>query len=396
MLQRARELTVQAANGTLTTQDRASIQMEIDEIKGGIDSIANETQFNTIELLRPPKVTKPPSPGGLGNQPVDIVFFIDDSGTMQEEIDEVVEGISNFVNGLSQYGDVKVSTVSTVHSGRTLPLTSDIAMIQQHLRENHRAESGTNYAYQKMTSYAPSGLQAGEIDYRNDSKKIFVLLTDTYDEGSVQTEPEVKQTLEDNNIYSYVFGIDISSVSPTNVFSYSGSYDDFANEIFIPASSDEIVSNISPGLVDKIVEDTGLGSEQELVYEPLILQVGPNSGDQFTMHLFDARTPNLGIDNIKVDPWEEAQIAINKIDNAIEKMSSERSKFGAYQNALEYIHTNVTNAGENATASESRISDADMALEMTEFTKRNILIQSGQAMLAQSNQLPQGILQLLK
>ncbi|WP_309241402.1 flagellin [Domibacillus sp. PGB-M46] len=327
---------------------------------------------------------------------MDIVFFIDDSGTMQEEIDEVVEGISDFVSGLSQYGDVKVATVSTVHSGRTLPLTSDVAVIQEHLKENHQAMDGTNYAYQRMTTYTLNGSQASEIEYRNDSKKIFVLLTDTSDEGSVQTEPEVKQTLEDNDIYSYVFGIDISIGSSTNTFSYSDRYDDFANEIFIPASSDEIASNISPGLVDKIVEDAGLGGEQELVFEPVILQVGPNSGDQFTIHLFDARTQNLQIDDVSVTSEGKIGEALGKWDQALNTIQSERSKFGAYQNALEYVHTNVSNSGENATASESRISDADMALEMTEFTKRNILIQSGQAMLAQSNQLPQGILELLK
>ncbi|KEF40340.1 flagellin/flagellar hook associated protein [Schinkia azotoformans MEV2011] len=84
------------------------------------------------------------------------------------------------------------------------------------------------------------------------------------------------------------------------------------------------------------------------------------------------------------------------MDNAITQISAVRSKLGATQNRLEHTINNLQTTSENLTASESRIRDADMALEMTEFTKNNILNQSAQAMLAQANQLPQGILQLLQ
>ncbi len=84
------------------------------------------------------------------------------------------------------------------------------------------------------------------------------------------------------------------------------------------------------------------------------------------------------------------------MDNAIISVSKSRSKMGAYQNRLEHTINNLTTANENLTAAESRIRDTDMAMEMAEFTKNNILTQAAQAMLAQSNQLPQGILQLLK
>ena len=88
--------------------------------------------------------------------------------------------------------------------------------------------------------------------------------------------------------------------------------------------------------------------------------------------------------------------AIAILDTALGTVSSERSKFGAYQNALEHITTNVSNAELNLTAAESRIRDVDMAKEMMLFTKNNILMQATQSMLAQANQQPQGILQLLK
>jgi len=88
--------------------------------------------------------------------------------------------------------------------------------------------------------------------------------------------------------------------------------------------------------------------------------------------------------------------ALELIDTAIETVSGQRSKLGANQNRLEHTIKNLDNASENLTAAESRIRDVDMAKEMMEFTKNNILQQAAQAMLAQANQAPQGVLQLLR
>ena len=99
---------------------------------------------------------------------------------------------------------------------------------------------------------------------------------------------------------------------------------------------------------------------------------------------------------LSVATTEYAQAAIVAIDQAINQVSIERSNLGAIQNRLEYTTTNLQTANENLTSAESRIRDIDMAEEMTTFTKNNILNQAGQAMLAQANQLPQGILQLLQ
>ena len=92
----------------------------------------------------------------------------------------------------------------------------------------------------------------------------------------------------------------------------------------------------------------------------------------------------------------KSQEAITLVDNAIAQVSSARSKLGAYQNRLEHTVANLDVAAENMTASMSRIQDADMAKEMADYTKDNILAQAGNAMLAQANQRPQQILQLLQ
>ncbi|GAB7058105.1 MULTISPECIES: flagellin [unclassified Paenibacillus] len=125
------------------------------------------------------------------------------------------------------------------------------------------------------------------------------------------------------------------------------------------------------------------------------LQIGANSSDTFQILLTDARATALDVDNIDISNSQGAESAISKIDKALEKVSSERAKFGAYQNALEHIHNNISNYKINLTASESRIRDVDMAKEMMEFTKNNILAQASQAMLAQANQQPEAVLQIL-
>ncbi|WP_201785604.1 flagellin [Syntrophomonas wolfei] len=107
-------------------------------------------------------------------------------------------------------------------------------------------------------------------------------------------------------------------------------------------------------------------------------------------------TRALGVNNILVTSNEHANIAIGKIDIAINRVSSERAKLGALQNRLEHTINNLSVTSENLSASESRIRDVDMAKEMMNFTKYNILQQAATAMLAQANQMPQTVLQLLR
>ncbi|SHI59175.1 flagellin C-terminal helical region [Clostridium amylolyticum] len=108
------------------------------------------------------------------------------------------------------------------------------------------------------------------------------------------------------------------------------------------------------------------------------------------------RSSALGISSINVSDSNKASEAIKLCDNGIEKVSSFRSVLGAYQNRLEHTIANLNNTSENLTAAESRIKDVDMAKEMMNFSKQNILSQAAQAMLTQANQQHQGVLQLLR
>ena len=130
----------------------------------------------------------------------------------------------------------------------------------------------------------------------------------------------------------------------------------------------------------------------------LTLQIGDTSEDfnQMTVSVSDMHTAALGIADIDISTQAGAKASVDKIKSAINSVSSTRGDLGAIQNRLEHTINNLSVTSENMTAAESRIRDVDMANEMMAYTKNNILVQSSQAMLAQANQLPQGVLQLLQ
>ena len=125
-------------------------------------------------------------------------------------------------------------------------------------------------------------------------------------------------------------------------------------------------------------------------------QIGANTGQTAFISMGDMRAKALGVDSIDIGTKFGAQVAIETVQVGLEKVSAQRSSLGAMQNRLEHTIKNLDTASENLQASESRIRDVDMAKEMMNFTKNNILAQAAQAMLAQANQAPQGVLQLLR
>jgi flagellin len=130
---------------------------------------------------------------------------------------------------------------------------------------------------------------------------------------------------------------------------------------------------------------------------PLNFHIGANEGQVISMGFESMKADDLGLTTgVKIDSASNAEFAISAVDAAVYRVSAFRAKLGAAQNRLEHTVKNLGVASENLTAAESRIRDADMAKVMAEFTKQQILMQSGTAMLSQSNQLPQQVLQLLR
>ena len=133
-----------------------------------------------------------------------------------------------------------------------------------------------------------------------------------------------------------------------------------------------------------------------LVGKSQTFQIGANEGQTMSASIGNMGSAALGVDNILVTDRDSATKATTAIDKAIDRVSSQRSSLGAIQNRLEHTINSLGVASENTTAAESRIRDVDMASEMMEYTKMNILSQASQAMLAQANQKPQQVLQLLQ
>lgn len=126
------------------------------------------------------------------------------------------------------------------------------------------------------------------------------------------------------------------------------------------------------------------------------LQIGANGGQQLNLSIEDMRATSLGVSNLQVGTQSQANTAINVIDEATKRVSSERANLGAAQNRLEYTISNLDNTAENLTSAESTLRDVDMAKEMMEYSKNNILSQAAQSMISQANQQPQNVLQLLR
>ncbi|MCY9374641.1 MULTISPECIES: flagellin Hag [Bacillus] len=127
-------------------------------------------------------------------------------------------------------------------------------------------------------------------------------------------------------------------------------------------------------------------------------QIGANAGQQLNVKIDSMSATALGVNTLDVTDFATTSFddQLKSIDTAINTVSTQRAKLGAVQNRLEHTINNLGASGENLTAAESRIRDVDMAKEMSEFTKNNILSQASQAMLAQANQQPQNVLQLLR
>ncbi|GGL54505.1 flagellin N-terminal helical domain-containing protein [Sporolactobacillus putidus] len=159
-------------------------------------------------------------------------------------------------------------------------------------------------------------------------------------------------------------------------------------------SSSGAVRNAASNALSSFTETTAAANKR--ADGSATFQIGANTGQNLTISIENMSTAALGVNGLQVTSQGSANVAIKAIDNAIQKVSAARSKMGASENALQYTVNNLTTSSQNLTSASSRITDVNMAQEMSNFTKNNILSQAAQSMLYQANQLPQGVLQLLR
>lgn len=318
ILQRMRELAVQADNGTATLDDRREIQKEINELIDEIDRISTDTEFNTQKLLDGSTSSVKFHIGANEGQSITLALNQIDSSTIGSASGTGITGVGSVATNFfeDEQGN-KLDTIITLDLAGDDVTTLDIVLD----RDYGSAENVVKAINQQI---------AGSADFN----------------GLVEAK------LTDGNKISFV--------------------NKTTTQVYIGDGSGTVEASVSLGITNT-----------ETQISNTLTSVG-------SLKVANVDTASTG------GVLDGADAAITVIDDAIKQVSAERSKFGAYQNRLEHTINNLGTSAENLTASESRIRDVDMAKEMMEFTKNNILTQAAQAMLAQANQQPQGVLQLLR
>lgn len=317
ILQRMRELSVQAANDTNTDSDRNELQNEVKQLVSELDRIGNTTEFNTKKLL-----------------------------------DGSAKGVSEAIDG-----SLKINNNSSI------TLNASTAM------DTAKTGASINGAIMIIRVGGEAGT-AGAFAASN-----FKVVSNS---GVIGTAASVT-------------GLTLGSTAG-NAIALSTA---FAGNSTITLATGQSLNNLKVGESITLVFGKAEAASSDLD-DSIMAQIGANAGQTAFISVGDMRAEALGVDVVDISSKFGAQVAIETVNNALEKVSSQRSALGAMQNRLEHTIKNVDTSSENLQASESRIRDVDMAKEMMEFTKNNILQQAAQAMLAQANQAPQGVLQLLR
>ena len=309
ILQRMRELAVQASNDTNTTSDRNEIQKEINALTEEVDRIANNTEFNTQKLLNGSK-----------------------SGEVGDLVRDEVEG---------KQGIFTITLDNAVAKGNKLNIDGKVVEFKEDKDVN---------TVQGIKDKLGQVLKGYEFDVSTDKKVITLKQKENTDKD------EFKVTLN---------GVEL----------------DKAKAAVTAEGVTQRDAEFSEGKVS--------------------VQVGANASQSMSIEIGDMRAQALNITNAKgkglsVESAEDANEAITAFDAALNAVSSQRANLGAVQNRLEYTISNLDNTAENLTSAESTLRDVDMAKEMMEYSKNNILNQAAQAMISQANQQPQNVLQLLR
>ena len=243
--------------------------------------------------------------------------------------------------------------------------------------------------YDSLQKFNAADLQVGEgTDKLEDlEKKIFEINGHKFLVGTGLTNDQIKG-----------LGDDVTIISQANATIDAPDAAQIAAEISrvtgLETSAGTAVADASIAATDIVFTKDRLNLDGDA----LTLQIGDTSDDynQLTVEIQDMHTSSLGIEGLDISTQDGAQAAVDVIKNAINMVSDVRGTLGATQNRLDHTMNNLSVMEENIQDAESSIRDTDVADEMMEYTKNNILIQSAQAMLAQANQVPQGVLQLLQ
>jgi flagellin len=347
ILQRMRELAIQAANDTNTDDDRKSIQDEIKQLTNEINRIGNTTEFNTKKLLDG-------SHKGITEEITGTMRMNNNSGLVidLDKMSDTQKSIAKDKNWAFDGAYMLIKTNQTVDSSYTAEFNVD----------DYKLIGPDGKIYDFTVVYE----EIEEEVISEETGELETIITLIYT-GTVTTEAGIVTITRDGIQFSENaennFTADIHALKPSESLT-------FVFTEYKAASSD--------------------------LANSLMLQIGANSGQTMFLSIGDMRAGALGISGVDVGTRFGASMAIETINNAIQTVSRQRSALGATQNRLEHTIRNLETTAENLQAAESRIRDADMVREMMEFAKYSILQQAAQAMLVQANMNQRSMLRLLE
>ncbi len=431
ILQRMRELAVQAATDTNTDVDRNQIQLELDQLREEIDRISRTTEYNTMKLLdgkiesfRPEADVKVVTGGNF-----DLKAIQNGSLKGLELVNEEIEislgsekavALPNFNNAsvtvkLESNTEIKVSFKEN-------EFTISFAAIGNNSSNVVRTGTKGDLEFEFVLSDISAAMGASSIEAQIQGIKVSIAKEDKFEFNDVKEGSYVAEVgqfvgsgtspldvrinhfneegLKDQLIFDFENGIGaIADFKLSSNLTVSMG-DESKGIIFTWDTSVYDINSFNGALPMEEVVDSGVVRAEEKWYKDtsLIFQIGANEGHNIVLGIDDMSAKALGLttSSLKVTDQDSAERSIMVVDAAIHKVSTARASLGAVQNRLEHTISNLGVASENLTAAESRIRDADMAKEIMEFTKQQILMQSANAMLAQSNMIPQNVLQLLR
>ena len=376
MLQRMNELAVQASNGTNSDTDRGAIQDEILQLTTEIDRVAETTKFNETYLLK----------GGNGTK--DVYMNGHDAGLKGTLTDSATTATFKVAAGALDAGKSVTIGGKDYTIGSTLAETKALANAAVTAKSTSFTVDDTKYNVAADGKITKDG-DTTEVTV-NDIVKIGSKVS--YD-GKTLTAADIDTTTgvdkSDSSVISAAHAVDLmekeltaaNNIGATKTAATAEKAADYT-------SKDGVTFNIKKGtaeVADKLSFSLHVGSDADMT-------------NKITVDIETMNSSYLGIKGLNVndDSGIAGTYAIDAISDALQKVSEQRSSLGAVQNRLEHTIDNLDNVVENTTTAESRIRDTDMAEEMVNYSKNNILAQAGQSMLAQANQSNQGVLSLLQ
>ncbi len=389
ILQRMRELSVQAANGTNSYNDRQNIQAEIDELQKEVDRISTDTEYNTKTLL---------------DGSSDVRVYADDASRfyVTEAVDAKVYAVN--IESMATQATVEIPYESPVEDGMISINDVNVEVFAGMAKEDYL------YSLREAAEQAGCYVELSEDETTISVKAEHYGYDETVEFSATKKLAEAigldanTEAVFDDEINSYV----VMAAGEDAVVSFPDDREaaGFSSTTTVSADGNRIVITDSNGFsIDFLLSENYIPEavSEEGNYEievtdigPLTIQIGANEHQTMDVRISEISAESLYIDTVDVTVSKGPEKAMVTLDEAIAKLSETRSQIGAFQNRLEYATRSLAETEENITAAYSGLVDTDMAEEMTEYTQQNILQQASVSVLAQANDLPQQVLSLLQ